>query len=71
MSQQRRAVGNTVSDFYGWKFEPQTSRFIGERLTARPTGRSLLLVAENIVSLKTLAEFVIYLFMFDNERLLK
>ena len=52
------------------KFEPQTSLFIGERLTARPTRRSLLLVALNIVSLETFAEFVVYLIMFGNERLI-
>ena len=39
MSQRRRAVGNTVSDLTGPRFEPQTSRSRDERVTARPTGR--------------------------------
>ena len=37
MSQRWRAVGNTVSDLTGPKFEPQTSRSRDERVTARPT----------------------------------
>ena len=41
MSQRWRAVGNTVSDLTGLRFEPQTSRSRDERVTARPTGRSL------------------------------
>ena len=40
MSQRWRAVGNTVSDLTGPRFEPQTSRSRDERVTARPTGRS-------------------------------
>ena len=40
MSQQWRAVGNTESDLTGPRFEYQTSRFRGEGVTARPTGRS-------------------------------
>ena len=39
MSQRWRAVGNTVSDLTGPRFEPQTSRSREERVTARPTGR--------------------------------
>ena len=39
MSQQWRDVGNTVSDLTSLKFEPQTSRSIDKRITARPTGR--------------------------------
>ena len=39
MSQRWRAVGNTVSDLTGPRFEPQTSRSRDERVTARPTGR--------------------------------
>ena len=39
MSQRWRAVGNTVSNLTGPRFEPQTSRSRGERVTARPTGR--------------------------------
>ena len=39
MSQRRRAVGNTVSDLIGPRFELQTSRSREERVTARPTGR--------------------------------
>ena len=38
-SQRWRAVGNTVSDLTGPRFEPQTSRSRDERVTARPTGR--------------------------------
>ena len=41
MSQRWRAVGNTVSDLTGPRFEPQTSRSRDERVTARPTGRSV------------------------------
>ena len=40
MSQRWRAVGNTVFDLTGPRFEPQTSRSRDERVTARPTGRS-------------------------------
>ena len=36
MSQRWRAVGNTVSDLTGPRFEPQTSRSIAEHVTARP-----------------------------------
>ena len=39
MLQRWRAVGNTVSDLTGPRFEPQTSRLRNERVTARPTGR--------------------------------
>ena len=39
MSQRWRAVGNTVSDLTGPRFEPQISRSGDERVTARPTGR--------------------------------
>ena len=39
MSQRWRAFGNTVSDLTGLRFEPQTSCFRDERVTARPTGR--------------------------------
>ena len=39
MSQRWRAVGNTVSDLTGPRFEPQTSRSRDKRVTARPTGR--------------------------------
>ena len=39
MSQRWRAVGNTVSDLTGPRFEPQTSRSRDERVTARPSGR--------------------------------
>ena len=40
MLQRWRAVGNTVSDLTGPRFEPQTSGSRDERVTARPTGRS-------------------------------
>ena len=39
MLQRWRAVGNAVSDLIGLKFEPQTFRFIDERVTAWATGR--------------------------------
>ena len=42
MSQRWRAVGNTVSDLTGLRFEPQTSRSRDERVTARPTARFAL-----------------------------
>ena len=38
MSQRWRAVGDTVSDLTGPRFESQTSRSRDERVTARPTG---------------------------------
>ena len=41
MSQRWRAVGNTVSDLTGPRFEPQTSRSRDERVTARPTGLNI------------------------------
>ena len=41
MSQRWRAVGNTVSDLTGPRFERQTSRSRDERVTARPIGRYL------------------------------
>ena len=37
MSQRWLAVGNTVSDLTGQRFESQTSRSRDERITARPT----------------------------------
>ena len=39
MSMRWRAVGNTVSDLTGPRFEPQTSCCRDEHVTARPTGR--------------------------------
>ena len=39
MFQQRQAVGNTVSDLTGPRFEPQTFRSREERDTDRPPGR--------------------------------
>ena len=41
MSQRWRAVGNTVFDLTSQRFEPRTSRFRDERVTARPTGRKI------------------------------
>ena len=38
MLQRWQAVGNTVSDLTGPRFEPQTSRSRDEDVTARPTG---------------------------------
>ena len=38
MLQRWRAVGNTVSGLTSPRFEPQTSRFKNEPITARPTG---------------------------------
>ena len=40
--QRRRAIGNTVSDLTGPRYEPQNSRFRDEHVTARPTGRHSL-----------------------------
>ena len=37
--QRLRAVGNTVSDLTAPIYEPQTSRYRDERVTAQPTGR--------------------------------
>ena len=37
MLRRWRAVGNTVSNFTGPKFKPQTSRYRDGRVTARPT----------------------------------
>ena len=37
--QRWRASCNTVSDLTDPRFEPETSRFRDERVTARPTGR--------------------------------
>ena len=39
MSQRGRAVGNIAFDLTGPRFEPQTSCFRDERVTAPPTGR--------------------------------
>ena len=40
ISQRWRAVGNTVFDLIGPRFESQASRSRDERVTARPLGRS-------------------------------
>ena len=40
MSQRWRAVGNSVSDLTGARFEPRTFRTRDERFTAETTGRS-------------------------------
>ena len=39
MLQRWQAVGNTVSDLIGPRFDPLTSSSRDERVTARPTGR--------------------------------
>ena len=39
MLQQWRVVGNTMFDLTGPRYEPQTSRYGDERVTARPTSR--------------------------------
>ena len=39
MLQRWQAVGKTVSDLTGPRFEPPTSRSRDERITARPTGQ--------------------------------
>ena len=39
MLQRWRAVGNTVSNLVGPRFEPQTFHSRNERVTARPSGR--------------------------------
>ena len=46
MSQRWRAVGNTVSDLTGLRFEPQTSRSRDERVTARPTGPKYKIIVQ-------------------------
>ena len=46
-SQRWRAVGNTVSDLTGPRFEPQTSRSRDKRVTARPTGRLCVMTNES------------------------
>ena len=43
MSQRWRAVGNTVFDLSGPKFETQTSRSRDERVAACPTGQLKIL----------------------------
>ena len=48
VSQRRQAVGNTVSDLTGPRFEPQTSRSRDERVAARPTGRYTAKIEKNI-----------------------
>ena len=42
MSQQWRAVGNTVSDLTVQRFEPRTSCSSDKHVTAQPTGYSVL-----------------------------
>ena len=44
VSQRWRAVGNTVSDLTGPRFEIRTSRSRDSLATARPSGRCLLIV---------------------------
>ena len=39
MLQRWRAVGNTVFDLTGPRFQPQTSRLRDKRTSARPTGQ--------------------------------
>ena len=61
MSQRWRAVGSTVSDLTGPRFEPQTSRSRDECVTARPTGRYIANVDLSniaIVELSNLTEQV-------------
>ena len=57
MLQRWRAVGNTVSDLTGPRFEPRTSRSKDERVTARPTGRF-----NEIISITTMAISSIFFF---------
>ena len=60
ISQRWRAVGNTVSDLTGPRFEPWTSRSSDKHIIARPTGYAVLqkLITthfdSNIVSLASL-----------------
>ena len=51
-----------MSDLNGARFESQNFRFVDKRVTARPIGRSLLLVVLNIVCFYTFAEFVMMMF---------
>ena len=48
MLQRWRAVGNTVSDLTGSRFEPQTSRSRNERVTARASGNTASIMKDII-----------------------
>ena len=70
MSQQRQAVGNTVSDLTGPIFKPQTSRSRDERVTARPTGWLTMFVnSASVVFLQSTSKFILYLTFFSNSSL--
>ena len=59
MSQRWQAVGNTLFGLTGPRFEPQTSSFREERVTARPSGRFLLqnILANHIISIVFIASW--------------
>ena len=67
MSQGWRTFGNTVFDLIGRRFESQTSRSRDERVTARPTGWSKLLIIDLIAPLRPWIPvlFVAYRFFFS------
>ena len=66
MLQRWRAVGNTVFDLTGLRFEPQTSRSRDERVTVQPTGRS-----KNEISYKSLCPlFNCFYFRYFRSRLI-
>ena len=56
MSQRWRAVGNTVSDLTGPRFEPQTSRSRDKRVTARP--KNIFLYKQNYPPLIDAKKFI-------------
>ena len=56
MSQRWRAVGNTVSDLTGPRFEPQTSRSRDKRVTARP--KNIFLYQQNYSPLIDAKKFI-------------
>ena len=65
MLQWWRTVGNTVFDLIGRKFEFKTFHSRDERVTARPTGWSWLLIIGLIVPLRPWILFVAYRFFFS------
>ena len=52
ISQRWRAVGNTLFHLTGLSYEPRTSHFCDERVTARQTGRYKQIQANTIYNLK-------------------
>ena len=70
MSQQRQAVGNTVSDLTGPIFKPHTSRPRDERVTARPSGRLIMFFNYvSVVFLQRTSKFILHFAIFSNSSL--